>query len=162
MSVIDGLGHGGPAAEAAGLACDYLAVAPPDDLTYLLRGCHRRLQGTRGAAMAIARIDLAAQRVAYAGVGNIEARLIGRTTTRPISYNGIVGAVLPNFRVFDYPFGAGDWFIMHSDGISARFDLTHYPDLTDQPAQLLADALARDWARKHDDATIVVGRHTGD
>lgn len=162
VAVVDGLGHGPAAAEAAQTAIGFVASHASDELDHLLRRCHHRLRGSRGAAVALARIDGTGGQLSYGGVGNIEARLIGHTSARPISYNGIVGAILPNFRVFELSFQPDDLFLLHTDGISARFDLTGYPDLSGQPAQLIAEAIARDWARTHDDATIIVVRHAGD
>ena len=161
VAVVDGLGHGPPAAEVSEATVAYLASClPTATLPDLLRACHVRLQGTRGAALAVARLDLAAGRLEYAGVGNIEARLLNPTAVRPISYNGIVGAILPRFQVFTYPFGPGALFLMHSDGVSARFTLDAAA-LAGQPADLIATAIMRDWSRPHDDATVVVVRHTG-
>jgi serine phosphatase RsbU (regulator of sigma subunit) len=162
IALIDALGHGPEAAEVSQLACDYLREASANyGIEELLRGCHRHLQGTRGAAVALAQVDRQSGRLRYCGVGNIEARLVGQTSARPISYNGIVGAVMPNFRCFEYSLAPSDMIMMHSDGISARFDLATYPDLSGQPVQLIADAIAREWSRQHDDATIVVARYTG-
>jgi serine phosphatase RsbU (regulator of sigma subunit) len=162
VSIVDGLGHGPDAAKASRRAIEVLAGNDWGNVADLLRKCHYALQPTRGAAMALARIDLNQARLTYCGVGNIEARLIGRTSSRPISYNGIVGSILPHFQVFEYSFQPGDLVLMHSDGISARFDLKQYPHVTTQPVQLLAEAIARDWARPHDDATIIIGRQVGD
>lgn len=162
MAVADGLGHGPEAAAASQAAIAFLTSHPRRELDDLLRGCHHRLRGTRGAAVALARIDLAHDRLSYCGVGNIEARVVGHAPTRPISYNGIVGAILPHFRVFEFPFQPHDLLFLHSDGISARFDLDDPPGLSAQPAQLIAETIARNWARAHDDATIIVVRHTGD
>jgi len=139
-----------------------VAPHPSERLDQLVRGRHQRRQGSRGAAGARARIDGSGSNQRDGGVGNTEARLSGHTPARPISYNGIVGAILPNFRVFELPFQSDDLFLLHTDGISARFDLTGYPDLAGQPAQLIAEAIARDWAGTHDDATIIVVRHAGD
>lgn len=161
IMVIDGLGHGEPAAESAQLGVRVVQESDWSDLNHTLRRCHNALRGTRGAAVSLARLDLVEERLLYCGVGNIEARLVGRQSTRPVAYSGIVGAVLPNFRVFTLPWHRGDTLFMHSDGISARFNLNAYPDLTAVPTQLIAEAVARDWARDTDDAILVVARWNG-
>lgn len=161
VAVVDGLGHGPLAAEVSEATVAYLeSCSPTATLPDLLRACHVRLQGTRGAALALARLDLAVGQLEYAGVGNIEARLLSAEAVRPISYNGIVGAILPRFQVFTYSFRPGALFLMHSDGVSARFTLDA-ATLSGQPSDLIATSIMRDWSRPHDDATMVVVRHTG-
>ncbi|HYN89730.1 MAG TPA: SpoIIE family protein phosphatase [Ardenticatenaceae bacterium] len=159
VAVVDALGHGPEAARIAEKALDFLSASTTEGLGVLLRGCHEHLKGMRGAAIALVRIEPLPGRLHYCGVGNVEARLAGQTPARPISYNGIVGAVLPSFKLFDFSFRPGDLLLLHTDGISARFNLAAYGDLTGQPAQLIAAAIARDWARPTDDATILVLRH---
>jgi len=161
VGIVDGLGHGPDAAAASQRAVEVLSGDNGTNLADLLRRCHHALHHSRGAAMALARIDLDQGRLTYGGVGNIEERLIGTTTTRLISYNGIVGSILPHFQLFEFSFQPDDLVLMHSDGISARFDLKHYPQVRTQPVQLIAEAIARDWSRPHDDATIIVGRYVG-
>ena len=102
IAVIDGLGHGPAAAEAASRARDALAGAPEADPIEALRHCHGALRGTRGAAVSVVLLDFMANRLIYAGVGNVEARLVanGRTVRMP-SMRGIVGATLPTLRSFE-------------------------------------------------------------
>ena len=66
VAVIDGLGHGPEAAQAAEAAVATLAAhpeLPPDEA---LRRCHVALKGTRGAAISIARVEPDTRRLAYA------------------------------------------------------------------------------------------------
>lgn len=157
--MIDGLGHGPQAALVATAAVEYLSTSPLADPAALLRGCHYHLQGTRGAAIGLAQLEPMAQRGRYCGVGNIEARLVGQTQMRLISYNGIVGSHLPSFRVFEFAFAIGDMLIVHSDGVSARF---HVPDLPkSEGAQAIAEAILYHWSRPRDDATVVTVIHRG-
>ncbi len=76
LLVVDGLGHGSSAAEAANLAVSLFRAnagrAPAETLTLL----HLGLRPTRGAAVAIAEIDTARGAVHYAGAGNIAGRLL--------------------------------------------------------------------------------------
>jgi hypothetical protein len=60
FGVIDGLGHGPEAALAAMRAVDALNGARAKRLEVLLQLCHRVLEGTRGVAMTLARVDFAA------------------------------------------------------------------------------------------------------
>ena len=85
--VADGLGHGPLAAEAATgrrlFEEEWFETGGP------VERAHRALTGTRGAAMAVARIGAG---VRYAGVGNISGVLGGGEPSRGmISQNGTVG-----------------------------------------------------------------------
>src|SRR4051794_33137377 len=75
LIVIDGLGHGGPAAEATEAARAVLSARPELEPVAALEACHRALAGTRGAAMAAAWLDIERGRLSYAGIGNVEARV---------------------------------------------------------------------------------------
>jgi hypothetical protein len=46
--------------------------------------------------------------------------------------------------------------VMHSDGISARWDLADYPGLRARGPAIIAGVLMRDFARNRDDASVVV------
>jgi serine phosphatase RsbU (regulator of sigma subunit) len=159
LAVVDGLGHGPPAAAAARAALDALAARPdlaPDEA---LRLCHAALNGTRGAAMSVARLDPAAARLTYAGVGNVEARLWrAGAEARLIAYRGILGTSIRTLRAFDFDLGS-DWLlVLYTDGVSTRFDLGELADAVRGDPQALANALLERWGRAHDDATVVALR----
>jgi serine phosphatase RsbU (regulator of sigma subunit) len=156
LAVIDGLGHGPAACEAADAAVRALArdaVLAPDQA---LAVCQRALVGTRGAAIAIVRIDLAAGRLTFAGVGNVEGRLWQPGSERRLlAQRGIVGATIPTIRPVDYDLGSGWLLIVQSDGVSDRFASASLPEW-DGPPQLLADAILQRHGRHTDDATVVI------
>ena len=159
ITVIDGLGHGPDAALAATLARDALMRAP--ELLPLdgLRVCHRALAGTRGAAISVASIDLAAVQLTYAGVGNVMGHLWqdGRRE-QLVGYPGIVGAVLPTLRSFSIPLQS-QWLIaIHTDGISARFRFEALEEKHPVDPHRLAEHILTGWGRSNDDATVVVAR----
>src|SRR5262249_26365508 len=90
--VIDGLGHGQLAAEAARLAVEIFLKATESSPAELLKGIHGALRATRGAAGAIAELDLDAPQVRFAGIGNISASVINAQHTHNlVSMNGILG-----------------------------------------------------------------------
>jgi serine phosphatase RsbU (regulator of sigma subunit) len=159
VAVIDGLGHGPEAARAKDAAIAVLSANPtlrPDEA---LRRCHLALRGTRGAAISIARIEPLVQRLVYAGVGNVEARLWrDGEQVRPVALRGIVGAALPTIRTFEYSLSDEWTLLLHTDGISARFA---GPDVLaavqNEPLEVVP-LLLRDWSRPLDDATALVIR----
>jgi serine phosphatase RsbU (regulator of sigma subunit) len=162
IAVIDGLGHGPQAAAAAQLAVATLAARPGLPPVEALRACHSALQGSRGAAISVACVDAARGRLIYAGVGNVEARLrVGRTWQRLIAYRGVVGMTLPNVRAFEFELDAAWLLLLHSDGVSARFDPDALGAATRRAPQALADDILREWGRATDDATVVAAMLDG-
>jgi serine phosphatase RsbU (regulator of sigma subunit) len=156
IAVIDGLGHGDQAANAANAALAILEEHPDVDPAPILELCHRALRGTRGAAVGVIMIDPAARRLRFAGVGNIEARLWQAGQEKRLnSARGIVGATLPRIRPDELQLQESWRLVIHTDGVSARF---HLDDLlpTYSGLQELSNAILTQWGRTTDDATVVV------
>lgn len=156
LAVIDGLGHGPAAHEAAAAAVQALVAAPDLSPTRALQACQRPLSGTRGAAIAIVRLDPAAGLLTFAGIGNVEGRLWQPDGERRLlAQRGIVGSTLPTIRPVDFPLAARWLLILHSDGINDRFVSAALPGWGGPP-QPLADAILARQGRATDDATVVV------
>jgi serine phosphatase RsbU (regulator of sigma subunit) len=123
LLLADGLGHGAKAAEASGAAVDALrgvADRPPAEI---LRHLGRTLRRTRGAAVAVAQLDLAAGRLHFAGIGNVGARLRTAGTWKAmLSQPGIVGAQAPaSVSVQREPWQDDSLILLHSDGLPGRW-----------------------------------------
>ena len=73
--VADGLGHGLEARLASSEAVRQLYQEPQLLPKALLMRVHQALRSTRGAAVAVARIDSVRGKLTFAGVGNISARI---------------------------------------------------------------------------------------
>ncbi|HZW33059.1 MAG TPA: SpoIIE family protein phosphatase [Isosphaeraceae bacterium] len=162
--LVDGLGHGAPAAEAAEAAVRVFRSQPAGEPAAVIEAAHRALRGTRGAALAIARLDSRRGAVRYAGVGNIAGLLLdSRTgqTIRMISENGTVGHAVRKIQAFDYPWAEDAVVILHSDGLATRWDLDNYPGLSRRHPALLAGLLYRDHRRGRDDVSVLVARREG-
>lgn len=177
LLVVDGLGHGPDAHRAAAGAIEVLQALPGRAPGELLERMHEALRPTRGAAAAVARIDLSAARVIFAGIGNISAcviderdagfnvsgriRVPGSTQSRQLaSHNGIVGHAMRKTQEFEADWPDGGMLVMHSDGLGTRWDIARYPGLSNQRAPLIAATLYRDFSRRRDDATVVVVKAT--
>jgi anti-sigma regulatory factor (Ser/Thr protein kinase) len=159
FAVIDGLGHGYGAKQAADVAIDSLGQWMGEPLDQVMLAAHDALRATRGAVMSVAIIDRADEHFYYAGVGNVMVRVFGAPEAiNPISANGTLGARLGNVRVWTYPWSEGATVIMASDGLSASWDINSYPGLLDRSPQLIAGVLMRDYGRNADDATVLVAR----
>lgn len=158
--VVDGLGHGPLAAEAASTALAVFGSGRFDTPLSYFEAAHSAMSTTRGAAIAFARINLSRRRLLYAGVGNIAGRIAGSGTRSQslISHNGIVGTGVRKLQEFEYPCQYGDLLIMHSDGLSERWKLDDYPGLAQADTAAIAAVLYRDAKRGRDDATILVVR----
>lgn len=157
--VVDGLGHGVSAAQAAAAALaaarEHRGKAPAE----IVERAHGALRSTRGAALAVAEIDPEKKLVRFCGVGNISARLQSEGKARHmVSHNGIVGQEARKISEFTYPWGADALLIMHSDGLSARWDFNDYSALLHRDTAIIAGVLYRDFARARDDATVLVVR----
>lgn len=162
IALIDGLGHGVEAAAATLAATTALASRPELSPADALRLCHQALQGTRGAVISVARIDPSGARLTYAGVGNVEARLWQPPEQqRPIAYRGIVGVALPTLRSFELELRP-DWMLMlHTDGVTSRFDLQELAPLIGGDPDVLASEVLRRWGRQTDDATVLIAGASG-
>jgi anti-sigma regulatory factor (Ser/Thr protein kinase) len=153
----DGLGHGPLAAaaslEAVRLFQRHAAVSVPATLSLL----HAGLRATRGAALATASIDPAAQRVSYGGIGNIAGFITDTAgTRRMVSHSGTAGHTAGRMQEFHYPFHNRPALVMFSDGLATSWSPESHPGLFALDPMLIAGVLYRDHARGRDDASVVV------
>lgn len=159
LMVADGLGHGPEAAIAATEAVRLFQRHGERPITEVLALMHDGLRPTRGAAVAIARIDAAQARVSYGGIGNIVGSIVsGGHLRHMISMNGTLGHNARKVQSFDYACPAGSLVVMHSDGLSPSWSLGKYPGLAQRDPTVIAAVLYRDQARRRDDATVLVAR----
>jgi anti-sigma regulatory factor (Ser/Thr protein kinase) len=159
LMVVDGLGHGVLASEAAREAERILALAQADSPLPILQDIHDALRKTRGAAVAVARIQEAKGLLSFAGVGNISASIVSPGLSRSMaSHNGTVGHHMPRIQEFTYPWNADSTMIMHSDGLGSRWDLERYPGIWSKHPSLISAVLHRDFCRGRDDVTVLVAK----
>jgi phosphoserine phosphatase RsbX len=164
VACIDGLGHGGAAADAAELAAEILRTFVEHPPQLLLQRCHEELRQTRGAVMTLAWFDLDARTMAWTGVGNVEARFVraaGGDHARhdsPVVLGGVVGYNLPQVRVSTQPLEPGDAVAFATDGVTADFSESLAPGVA---AQELANRVLERHGKGTDDALAVVVRYLG-
>ncbi|RJO68218.1 stage II sporulation protein M [Nocardia panacis] len=164
FAVLDGLGHGAPAADAADRAAQVLADNRAEPLDVLMVLCHRAMADTRGAAVSLALFE-AGDTVRWLGVGNVESRVLtlgpGGLTVRAtvLLTAGIVGYRLPqNLQPQTIPVRPGDLLLMATDGIVP--ESADGIDLSRSTAEITAEILARH-AKDTDDALVLAARHRG-
>lgn len=160
LSVIlaDGLGHGLPAHRAAQTAVQTFeqhAERTPEDV---IRAVHAALRDTRGAAVACLAIDSAQGVARYCGLGNISAVIVQGPGKRQslVSQNGTAGHTAVRIQEFTYPIPRQSVVVLHTDGVSARWDPDAYPGLLTRHPGVIAGVLYRDFSRGRDDVTVVV------
>jgi anti-sigma regulatory factor (Ser/Thr protein kinase) len=155
LFVIDGLGHGTFAAEAARVAVGAFEINPFAQPQEIMVRANGLMSKTRGGAGASARVI--GDKVSYSGVGNISGVLISHGKSQGlVSHNGTLGLNQRRTQQFEYHREPGALLIMHSDGVSARWDLKHRADLLARHPAIIAAALYREHGRERDDATVVV------
>lgn len=161
LLLADGLGHGPAAAEASDAAVRHLrlnAALRPEEL---LAGLHGALRDTRGAAVAVAQLDLAAGQLEFSGIGNVGARLrSGDDWQHLLSHPGIVGAHrpahIPRHRL---PWSPLCLLVLHSDGLPSRWSLrTDVPPALDPgvTAALIVRDASSSARPVRDDTTVAV------
>ncbi|HWF71144.1 MAG TPA: SpoIIE family protein phosphatase [Mycobacterium sp.] len=165
LGVLDGLGHGANAAEAAKHGVDLLRAAGAEPLDVLVQRCHRALSGTRGAAMTLAHIDFRSDTLSWIGIGNVTADLVAkhpagvevRSSARLAG--GIVGYRIPEaLTPQEVPIRPGDLLVIASDGIVEG----HLDDIDFSASSLaIADQILHRHAKDNDDALVLAARHRG-
>ncbi len=155
VMVADGLGHGTFAAQAAQACVAAFASAPGDAPRDILNRANRSMSKTRGGAAAVGRLSGAS--LSYAGIGNISGHLVDHEKSQGLmSHNGTLGLQQRPAQQLEYKVSPGSLLILHSDGVSARWDLRQRPELLRSHPAIIAAALYRDHGRNRDDATVVV------
>jgi anti-sigma regulatory factor (Ser/Thr protein kinase) len=159
LMVVDGLGHGIYASEAAREAERALAATKETSLKNILEDVHDVLRKTRGAAAALARIDIGKGLLSFAGVGNVSGAIVAKGQGRGLaSHNGTLGHQMERVQEFSYPWNRESILVMHSDGLVSRWDLERYPGIWNRPASVMAALLHRDFNRGRDDVTVLVAK----
>jgi negative regulator of sigma-B (phosphoserine phosphatase) len=163
FGVIDGLGHGDAAADAAHRAAAVLSENPAEPLDVLILLCHRALSNTRGAAMTL--VGFSPGLISWIGIGNVRASLVAVAPGGPsvrasvLMSGGIVGYSLPPvFEPQVLPVRTGDLLVMATDGIAADEALSI--NLASQTREI-SEQLVQERSKSTDDSLVLVVRHRG-
>lgn len=157
LALADGLGHGRHAAYAAAQAMEAVGGHLELDCEGIFSACDARLRGTRGAALAVAIVDLRDNTLTVAAIGNIRAMLLSGGRQRRLGGGrGIIGAGYGTLAPDVLALRGGDVLALYSDGMDEFATLR---DCMDGGPQAGAEqALAR-WDLGRDDASILCYQH---
>jgi negative regulator of sigma-B (phosphoserine phosphatase) len=164
IGLVDGLGHGPEAAEAARVAVRVLEAHADESVLALIGRCNQALRKTRGAVISLASFDVRDSCLTWIGIGNVDGVLLRarRRRERPnegiLTRGGVVGYQLPALRANAVPVEPRDVLVLATDGIQSAF--TEGLAAEDPPQQMADSVLARH-ASGLDDAHVVVARFLG-
>ena len=151
----DGLGHGPLAASAAMEAVTAILAEPAAEPAALVARAHRTMGHTRGGAIGV--VQVAGPVIRFAGLGNIAAMILaGDTRKGMLSVPGIIGHQARTIRQYDYDAPPGAAIILHSDGLSNRWDPRALPGLNTRDPLVVAAALFAEAGTHRDDAGVLV------
>jgi anti-sigma regulatory factor (Ser/Thr protein kinase) len=151
----DGLGHGPLAAAASRAAIAAVREDPAAEPAALLERAHRQMGRTRGGALAIVRVD--GPSVVFAGLGNVAGWIVtGDLRSGMVSVPGIAGHQARSLRQFSYPRPEGAVVVLHSDGLTSRWDIRALPGLVARDPLVIAAMLLGEAGVRRDDAGVLV------
>lgn len=157
--VVDGLGHGVGAAEAADEAIAAFNRVNSNNPVDVLEEAHYALRKTRGAAVSIASIDRHQRKIRFAGIGNVSGSVLANGKSQSlVSHNGIVGHTAGKMQDFTYEWPRNASLLMYSDGIASQINLSRYPGVLSRSPLITAAVVYRDFSRRRDDATVLIAR----
>src|SRR2546427_4922358 len=152
VGVVDGLGHGAEAADAAKTAVRSIERHAQEPIIPLIRASHRSLFGSRGAVVSVASFNAVDETMTWLGVGNVEGVLLrAQTTASPgrellLLRGGVVGVHLPALAAAIVPITRGDTLVFATDGV--RSDFLHEILPHRDPPQALADRILPRFGRQ--------------
>ncbi len=162
VAVVDALGHGHRAAQIARQAVDTLNRHAQDSVTALVRRCHDALRDRHGATMSLASFDWRSHQMTWLGIGNVMGVLVPHAfqpdapLRRLLVRGGVVGGDLPDLNPTMIGIAPGDTLIVATDGIDEGFTDELPADEAPQP---LAERIFARYAKRTDDALVLVARY---
>jgi anti-sigma regulatory factor (Ser/Thr protein kinase) len=151
----DGLGHGPLAASASAAAVAAVLEDTTGEPAALVERAHRRIGHTRGGAIGV--VQMSGPVARFAGLGNVTATLLADGSRKNmLSVPGIAGHQARTIRQYEYDIAPGAAAVLHSDGISARWEAATLPGLAARDPLVVAAALLAEAGTHRDDAGVLV------
>lgn len=165
VAVVDGIGHGDEAAEAADRALEVVDRWKSQPLPEVARRCDEALRGTRGVAMALAGFNAEDRTVTWLGIGNVAGRIQRRVPSAQYPHEtllqrpGMIGDQrLPRMQTASVHINRGDVLVLATDGVDPGF--VESIDTGDHVEQI-AETLLAAHSTQSDDALVFVIRYLG-
>ena len=158
-AIVDVLGHGPEANELAETIGAYLTRYGSSDIPGLMSRLHRYVKGSRGAVVGLMAIDADTGRAVYAGTGNTVLRRFGKTDTRLVSHDGVVGHNMRTPFPQTLELEAGDLIVLYTDGVRDRFTSDDYPALFHHTPKDVARTIVERFGKDYDDAACIAVRY---
>jgi anti-sigma regulatory factor (Ser/Thr protein kinase) len=160
LAVADGLGHGPEARRAAQSAVHALKLVPSSPHELLIDR-NLALRSTRGATLAVIAVDDSQGELEAAVAGNVTVGVWGPSGTQRIGGTSFTlgsNSGAPKPRSERALVRSWDSIIAFTDGVSSRARMPADVDLMTAHPIGVAEAIARDFGVKHDDALVLVAR----
>ncbi len=157
VAVIDGVGHGRLAHQAAQAARHYIENHSELPFLDIFRGVDRACRSSRGVVMALASFDWDSMKLTFASVGNIEVKVLGaQEKFKFIVRRGIVGKNAPNPVITENDWRMDYALALHSDGLSTHWNWKDFSHHSDRSAQFIAEYMHRALEKDSDDTTLII------
>ena len=159
VAIVDVLGHGPEAHELTHVIDAYLTRYGTSDVSGLMTRLHQHLKGSRGAAVGLCAIDATTGRIDYAGIGNTTLRRFGKTETRLVSQDGVLGQNMRTPLHQTLQLEPGDLIVLYTDGVSDRFTSDDYPGVLCHTPKDVANNIVQRFGKHYDDAACIAVRY---
>lgn len=124
----------------------------------ILMHIHRVLEPDIGAAMSVAVINNAENKVSLASVGNISSYVIGENDHCFLSHDGAIGMNVRKVSNEVRSLKPGELILLHSDGIQSRLYRQYQKEVMKCDVSQIVDYIFNHFAKKHDDASCLIYR----
>lgn len=158
-AIVDVLGHGDEAGALAVEIQQFILRRATAKVAELLNDLNARIRGTRGAAVGLCAVESASGRLRYAGIGNTRIRRFGRTETRLVSRDGVVGGTMRSPTEATLQLEDGDVVVLYTDGVKSQFKPQEYAWFRTGTADWVAATILHRFGKSHDDASCLVLRY---
>jgi phosphoserine phosphatase RsbX len=118
-AVADGLGSGKLAKQASGAATEIIDQNHQESVESLMELCNQGLRGTRGAVIAIVKVDYKNKTASYSGIGNIRFIISAerQRAIHPLPNVGFLVGKPQRFKVQEFKYEKELTFMLYSDGM---------------------------------------------
>lgn len=164
LALCDGLGHGGPAREAAAASLRVFVAQHATTPQAIIDECHRTIGRTRGVVMAVAALEQRggmSTTLELASVGNITTELVQPRTARRFGATSfVVGAPQRGWRahVETAAVAPEETLLVFSDGVASRASIAEDLLLLREHPITIAHQMVARFGRDDDDVLMLVAR----